>query len=175
MINKMKWLVEKSRYLALIGVFGLLAGALLSFFFGAYKTFNLFRETMLNFTSDEYKLIAIFDCLDSFLIAVAFLVIAVSVYELFIGALNVPDWMLVQDLSELKAKFGFVIIPVIAVKFLQKLLASENALDTLYYGIAVALVSVSLTLFNYVGEKEKLEELKIREKEESREKRAEDL
>ncbi len=171
----MKWLIEKSRYLALIGVFGLLAGALLSFFFGAYKTFKIFKETVLNFSSDEYKLIALFDCLDSFLIAVALLVIAISLYELFIGDLDVPDWMLVHNLSELKAKFGFVIIPVIAVKFLQKLLASENALDTLYYGIAVALVSVSLTIFNYVGEKEKVEELKMKEKEDGKEKRAEDL
>jgi uncharacterized membrane protein YqhA len=171
----MKWLIEKSRYLALIGVFGLLAGALLSFFFGAYKTIKTIEETVLNYASDEYKLIALFDCLDSFLIAVALLVIAISLYELFIGSLEVPDWMLVHNLSELKAKFGFVIIPVIAVKFLQKLLASENALDTLYYGIAVAVVSVSLTIFNYVGEKEKVEELKMKEKSESTEKRAEDL
>ena len=171
----MKWLIEKSRYLALIGVFGLLAGALLSFFFGAYKTLKTIEETVLNYASDEYKLIALFDCLDSFLIAVALLVIAISLYELFIGGLEVPDWMLVHNLSELKAKFGFVIIPVIAVKFLQKLLASENALDTLYYGIAVAVVSVSLTIFNYVGEKEKVEELKMKEKEESNEKRAEDV
>lgn len=171
----MKWLIEKSRYLALIGVFGLLTGAIIAFFFGAYKTFKTFKETVINYASDEYKLIALFDCLDSFLIAVALLVIAISLYELFIGGLDVPDWMLVHNLSELKAKFGFVIIPVIAVKFLQKLLASESALDTLYYGIAVALVSVSLTIFNYVGEKEKLEEIKLRKEEKSNEKRAEDV
>ncbi|MCW5961906.1 MAG: YqhA family protein [Pyrinomonadaceae bacterium] len=171
----MKWLIEKSRYLSLIGVFGLLAGSLLAFFFGAYKTLNLFHETVLNYASEDYKLIALFDVLDIFLVAVALLVISTSLYELFIGDLNVPDWMLVHNLSELKAKFGFVIIPVIAVKFLQKLLASESALDTLYYGIAVALVSVSLTVFNYVGEKEKVAELEMREKEDRPEKRAEDV
>ncbi len=171
----MKWLIGKSRYLALIGVFGLLAGSLLAFFFGAYKTIKTVKETVLNFASDEYKLIALFDCLDSFLIAVALLVLATSLYELFIGDLDVPDWMLVHNLSELKANFGLVIIPVIAVKFLQKLLASENALDTLYYGIAVAVVSVSLTVFNYIGGKEKLNELKIKEQEDGTETRAENL
>lgn len=171
----MKWLIEKSRYLALIGVFGLLAGAMLSFFYGAYKTVEAFKETVLNYASSNYKLILLFDCLDSFLVAIALLVLSISVYELFIGKLDVPDWMLVQNLSELKAKFGFVIVPVIAVKFLQKLLSSESALETLYYGIAVSLVSISLTIFSYVGEKEKEAELKMHEKSEGNEKRAEDV
>jgi uncharacterized membrane protein YqhA len=172
----MKWLIEKSRYLSLIGVFGLLVGAIISFIFGLFQTYKTIEETILNYAGENYKLSSLFGCLDSFLVAVALLVLAVSIYELFIGDLDVPDWMLVQNLSELKAKFGFVIVPVIAVKFLQKLLESENALDTLYYGIAVALVSVSLTIFNYVGEKEKLEELKVKsEEEKTNEKRAEDV
>ncbi len=171
----MKWIIEKSRYLAIIAVFGLLAGALLSFFFGAYRTIEAFKETVLNYASSDYKLIVLFDCLDSFLVAIALLVISISVYELFIGKLDVPDWMLVQNLSELKAKFGFVIVPIIAVKFLQKLLSSESALETLYYGIAVSLVSVSLTIFNYIGEKEKEAEIKMRKESEEDEKRAGDL
>ncbi len=107
----MKWIIEKSRYLALIGVFGLLAGALLSFFYGAYKTVEAFKETILDYASSDYKLIVLFDCLDSFLVAIALLVISISVYELFIRKLDVPDWMIVQNLSELEAKFGFVIVP----------------------------------------------------------------
>ncbi len=101
------------------------------------------------------------------------LVISVSIYELFIGELKVPDWMLVRNLSELKAKFTFVIIPVMAVKFLQKLLASADALDTLYYGVAVGVVSISLAAFNYVSEKEKMDELILHPEEE--ETRAQDL
>ena len=171
----MKWIIEKSRYLALIGVVGLLAGSLLSFFYGIYKTIEAIKDTVLNYASNDYKLIVLFDCLDSFLVAIALLVISISVYELFIGNLDVPDWMLVQNLSELKAKFGFVIVPVIAVKFLQKLLSSESALDTLYFGIAVSLVSFSLTIFNYIGEKEKEKEIEIHKESKDEEKRAGDL
>lgn len=172
----MKWLVEKSRYIAIVGVFGLLIGAITAFGWGIYKTFKTVESVFLSYSEENFTLITLFDSLDSFLVATALLVIAISIYELFIGGLEVPDWMLVHDLGELKAKFGFVIVPVIAVKFLQKLLASESALDTLYYGIAVALVSLSLTVFNYVGEKEKLDELKVKsEKGEKKEKRAEDV
>ncbi len=172
----MKWLIEKTRYLALLSVFGLIAGAILSLIWGLYTTFETFLMTFVHFSEHDYKLIALFDCLDSFLVSVALLVIAVSLYELFIGDLDVPDWMLVKDLSELKAKFTFVINPILAVKFVQKLLASENALETMYYGIGIALVSASLSAFSYINQKEQETEEKIKPQEEKdQEKRAEDV
>ncbi len=169
----MKWLVEKSRYLALIGVAGLLVCCLTGFVLGAYKTVRTVEAILFKGVKDDFALIALFDCLDSFLVAIAFMVISVSLYELFIGALEVPDWMLVRNLSELKAKFTFVIIPVMAVKFLQRLLSSENALDTLYLGVAIGVVALSLAAFNYVSEKEKMDELEIHPEED--ETRAQDL
>jgi uncharacterized membrane protein YqhA len=169
----MKWLIEKSRYLALLAVLGLFICSLTGFVLGAYKTFRTVEAIIFNGVKDDFALIALFDCLDSFLVAIAFMVISVSLYELFIGALQVPDWMLVRNLSELKAKFTFVIIPVMAVKFLQRLLSTENALDTLYLGIAVSLVTLALAAFNYVSEKEKMDDLQIHPEEE--ETRAQDL
>ena len=171
----MKWLVEKSRYLALFSVFGLLAGAFLSLFWGLFKTFETFKLTFTHYADGDYKLISLFDCLDSFLVSAALLVLGISLYELFIGELDVPDWMLVKDLNELKAKFTFVIVPVLAVKFVEKLLQSENALETLYYGIAVALVSASLSAFNLVSQKEKKIEKEINPNNEREEKRAADV
>lgn len=166
--------------MALIGVVGLIVGAMTSLVSGTIKTYKVVENVILHYSSDEYKLIELFDCLDSFLVAVALIVIAISLYELFIGDLEVPDWMLVRDLSELKAKFSFVIIPILAVKFLQKLLSSENALDLLYFGIAVALVIISLSVFTFISEKEKEVELKVRSEEDEKnlkgtEKRAKDV
>jgi len=169
----MKWLIENSRYLALIGVLGLFACSLTAYGLGVYKTVKAILAIATGEVKDDFALIALFDCLDSFLVATAMLVISVSLYELFIGALKVPDWMLVRDLGELKAKFTFVIIPVMSVKFLQKLLSGEDALNTLYYGAAVGAVALSLAAVNYVSEKEKMDELEIHPEEE--ETRAKDL
>jgi uncharacterized membrane protein YqhA len=169
----MKWLIERSRYLVLIGVCGLLVCTVTAFALGVYKTFGTVVSIALQESKDDFALILLFDCLDSFLVATALLVISVSLYELFIGELKVPDWMLVRNLSELKAKFTFVIIPVMAVKFLQKLLASADALETLYYGIAVGVVSLSLAAVNYVSEKEKMDEIELHPEED--ETRAQDL
>ena len=151
----MKWLIEKSRFLALIGVLVLFVCSLTAYVLSVYKTFQPIVAISLNEVKGDFALVALFDCLDTILIATALLVISVSLYELFIGELEVPDWMLVRNLSELKAKFTFVIIPVMAVKFLQRLLQGEDALAIFYYGIGIALVILSLAAFNYVSEKEK--------------------
>ena len=169
----MKWLIENSRYVAYIGVLVLFVCSLTAYLLGVYKTFKTVIAIALGEVKDDFALITLFDCLDTILIATALLVISISLYELFIGDLKVPDWMLVRNLSELKAKFTFVIIPVMSVKFLQKLLQGENALDTLYYGVSVALVTAALAAFNYVSEKEKMDELELHPEEE--EVRAQDL
>ncbi|MEO7659242.1 MAG: YqhA family protein, partial [Pyrinomonadaceae bacterium] len=150
----MKWLVEKSRYLSYVAITGLLVGVLAALYVGGEKIVKVLQIAVLHHESNSPTLYVLFEALDSFLVAVALLVIAVSLYELFIGGLEVPDWMLVKHLDELKAKFGSVLIPIMAVKFIQKLLQSESALETMYYGIAVALVAFALTAFNWVADKE---------------------
>jgi len=151
----------------------MLLGVLTALYIGAEKTVQVIQIAVLHQESINSTLYVLFDALDSFLVAIALLVIAVSLYELFIGGLEVPDWMLVKSLDELKAKFGSVLIPIMAVKFVQKLLQSESTLETLYYGIAVALVSFALTAFNFVAEKEKDAEMERHPEEE--ETRAKDL
>jgi uncharacterized membrane protein YqhA len=116
--------MEKSRYIAYIGVLVLFVCSLTAYILGIYKTVKAVTAIALNEAKDDFALIVLFDCLDIILVATALLVISISLYELFIGELKVPDWMLVHNLGELKAKFSVVIIPVMAVKFLQKLLAS---------------------------------------------------
>jgi uncharacterized membrane protein YqhA len=152
----MEWLVEKSRYLPLVGIFSMLVGSLAAFFVGAVKTFYVLQTALTQFSEAEPTLYVLFEALDCFLVGTGMIVIAVGLYELFIGGLEVPDWMLVRNLDELKAKFVFVIIPVMAVKFVQKILQqNSDSLDTLYYGGAIAIITLALSAFVFVSIKEK--------------------
>lgn len=169
----MKWLIEKSRFLALVPVLGLQVGALAALYVGIEKLVRVVQVAVLNYTTASPTLFVLLECLDSFLIALALIVISVSLYELFVDDLSIPDWMKVKNLTELKAKFGVVLIPIMAVKFLQKLLQSESALETMYYGIAIALVSTALTVLTFVSEKEK--EIELEQTPEEEETRAKDL
>jgi uncharacterized membrane protein YqhA len=171
----MKWLVEKSRYLPIVSVFGMLAGAVASLFLGVMKTVKVLQTAFTKFEESEPTLYTLFEALDCFLVATALIVVAISLYELFISGLAVPDWMLVKDLTELKAKFTFVFIPVMAVKFVQKILNYENAVDTLYYGAAISLVAFALTAFNLVSIKEKEAKMDEENQNTEGETRAEDL
>ena len=171
----MKWLIERSRYLPIVSVFGMLVGAIVALFLGVVKTVKVVQTAAVSYNESEPTLYTLFEALDCFLISTALIVVAVSLYELFIGALEVPDWMLVKDLNELKAKFTFVIIPVMAVKFVQKILNSENALDTFYYGSAIAVVALALTAFNFVSIREKEVKMEEAKKPNENETRAADL
>ncbi len=171
----MKWLIERSRYLPIVSVFGMLLGAIASIYLGAVKTFQLLQTAFLNSGEAEPTLYILFEALDSFLISTALIVIAIALYELFIGGLKVPDWMLVKDLTELKAKFTFVIIPVMAVKFVQKILKYDSAVEVLYYGTAISLVAIALTVFNFVSIKEKQAKEAEKKIDNTGETRAEDL
>ena len=171
----MKWLVERSRYLPIVSVFGMLIGAIVALFLGAVKTVQVVQTALTDFKESEPTLYVLFEALDCFLVATALIVVAISLYELFIGGLEVPDWMLVKDLTELKAKFTFVIIPVMAVKFVQKILKYEDAVDTLYYGLGIAAVALALTAFNFISIKEKEAKEAEKQLEDGSETRAQDL
>lgn len=169
----MKWLIEKSRYIVYIGVLVLFVCSLTAYVLSVFKTVKTIAAIAAGAVEGDPALVVLFDCLDTVLVATAMLVLSVSLYELFIGDLEVPDWMLVRNLDELKSKLSFVVIPVMSVKFLQKLLLGENALDILYYGAGIALIVAALAYFNFVNEKERMDELEQHPEEE--ETRAKDL
>lgn len=171
----MKWIIEKARFLPIVSVFGMLVGAVCALFLGVVKTVKVVETTFTKYNESEPGLYTLFEALDCFLVSTALIVVAISLYELFISGLKVPDWMLVKDLTELKAKFTFVIIPVMAVKFVQKILNYENAVDTFYFGAAIAVVAFALTAFNFVSIKEKEAQMEEESNNVDEETRAEDL
>ena len=65
--------------------------------------------------------------------------------------MNCPGWMLAHNLQELKAKLSGVIVLVIVVKFVERLVKWENPSDTLFFGLAVAVVSAVLIALTNVG------------------------
>lgn len=170
----MEWLIEKTRYLPLVGIFSMIVGAIAAFGVGVAKTVLVIQTALTDYKEAEPTLYVLFESLDCFLVATGLVVIAVGLYELFVGGLEVPDWMLVKNLDELKAKFGFVIIPVLAIKFVQKILKDDPALETLYYGLAIGVVMLALTTFIFVSIKEKEIEADA-EDETEEETRAQDL
>ena len=92
---------------------------------------------------------------DVFLIAIVLYLLAISIYKMFIGDVDLPDWMIAHNLHELKAKLSSVIILVGAVIFLEDLIKNTStALDLLWTALAVAAVGGVLIAFSILGEKD---------------------
>lgn len=145
--------LEKTRYLAFIGIASLLLASLAAFGWGAVKTFNAIALIIMSYGKDPYISVSLIELVDSFLIAIALLIFSVSMYELFIGELNLPDWMLAHNLHDLKTKLSSLVVLVMAVKFLEHLVEWKNPYDSFFFAVAVSVVAVSLIAFSYFGEK----------------------
>ena len=150
----MKVILERSRYLALIGVFSLLIASFSAFIWGTIKTVFTPLLVLQTLGADTSITVELIEIIDIFLIATAILIFAASLYELFIGKLDMPEWMLAHDLYELKAKLSSMIVLVMTVKFLQKLIEVKDAAELLQRGIATAVVAAVLIAFGYFGKKD---------------------
>lgn len=146
--------LEKSKYLSVIGVVSLLLASAAAFAWGAIKTWHTLALIIQSVGKDEFIPVALIELVDSFLIATALLIFSIGLFELFIHDLDLPAWIEVHNLHELKGKLSGVIVLVMVVKFLEHLVEWKDAMDSLYFAIAVAVVSGALIALNHFGGKE---------------------
>jgi uncharacterized membrane protein YqhA len=146
--------LTSTRYLALIGVLALLVAALAAFGWGIARTIEAVSLVVSSLGSDPGIIISLVEIVDAFLVAMALLIFSIGTYELFIGELGVPNWMKIHNLHDLKTRLGSILILVMAVKFLEKLAEWKNPQETLFFALAIALVSAILIAFGILREKE---------------------
>jgi uncharacterized membrane protein YqhA len=146
--------LEKTRYVSIVGVVSLLLASVAAFGWGGVKTVDTIIVIITSYGKDPFIAVSLIEIIDSLLIATALFVFAVSMYELFIDKLALPNWMLAHDLYELKNKLGGVIILVMVVKFLEHLVEWTDPYGSLLFAVAVALVSAVLIALGRFGGKD---------------------
>ena len=144
-------ILESSKYLVWIGVISLAFLTVAAFLWGALKTVGVIRLIVTTMGQDPDIAVSLLQVVDAFLIGIALIVVWVSMYELFLGDLHLPDWMLAHDLHELEGKLSGVIILIMVVKFLEKLIDWRDPLGTLQFAISIGVVSAVLIAMNYLG------------------------
>jgi len=105
---------------------------------------DLFRDEGWKRDALVGKLLGTFDM---FLIGSVIMIVAVGMWELFVGDLDVPEILTVRDLGALKQKVSDLLVLVLAIQFAKRFLSGESGLELLYDGAAVALVAGALVLF----------------------------
>ncbi len=145
----MKRIVSSGRYLALLGVIGLGLISAAAFLWGLAETVALIWTLVTSLPSEEADkaaLIGLLRELDIFLIASVLAITALSLYELFIGDLDVPEGLVVRNLDALKARLVGIIVVVLGTTFLEHLTQWVDPQGTLLFGLAIAAVSAALAL-----------------------------
>lgn len=137
----------------IIAVISLMVSSFAALLWGVTKTYRAIEaifEGNSETNSVPYYLI---HSVDAFLISIVLFMLAASIYELFIGKLDVPEWIPAHNFYELKNKLGGMIILVMAVEFVGRLFKGQEGLPLLYTALSVAVVSGVLIGFGMVSSK----------------------
>jgi uncharacterized membrane protein YqhA len=137
------------RIAMLVPVIALSVASVALIVYGAFETRHLLTALFGGHpvTRDEAILLAI-EIVDLFLLATVVQVVSLGLYQLYFRQdLQLPRWLKIETLDDLKSKLVGVTITVLAVYFLGRAVVWETGIDILYLGGAVAVVIVALTYF----------------------------
>lgn len=147
----MKKILSSGRYLTFIAVICIIIAATTLLVYGTIVTFTVVYDTINHayFSEKGAKklLLSFIEMVDVFLLSTVLYVIAVGLYELFIGDLDLPDWLVITDIDMLKDKLVGVIIVVLAVVFLGQVITWDGTKDLMNLGVPMSLMIASLTFF----------------------------
>lgn len=137
----------------IIAVISLMVSSFAALLWGVTKTFQAIGAIFEGSREENSVPYYLIHSVDAFLIAIALFMFAASIYQLFIGKLDVPEWIPAHNFYELKNKLGGMIILVMAVEFVGRLFKGEEGLPLLYTALSVAVVSGVLIGFGMVASK----------------------
>jgi uncharacterized membrane protein YqhA len=96
--------------------------------------------------SDD-QVVSLLKTIDTYLLALVQFIIVIGLYELFIGELDVPQWLKIDSLDDLKKSIIDILVIFVAVKGIEGLLKQKDPLDALTFVGASASLILVLTLF----------------------------
>jgi uncharacterized membrane protein YqhA len=166
--NMLNRLINSSQGSILIAVLCSFATSLTLLIYGAIQTFVTVRfAATAGHSSEEAKtlILSFIEIIDLFLLATVFHITALGLYSLFIDdRLQVPAWLEIHNLDDLKGKLVSVVVVILSVLFLGRAVKWEGGSDILSFGVSIALVIAALTYFlNLHHKKPKVEGDHVRE------------
>ncbi|HRA84709.1 MAG: YqhA family protein [Acidimicrobiaceae bacterium] len=150
-------LLNQARYLVLIAVAGLTVLSVATFAWAIAKTVKLFGALLDGGWRGDVALVDLLGVIEMYLLAIVQLIVAIGLYELFVGDLDVPNWLEVTSLDDLKKSIVDVLVVFLGVKGIEGLVEAERPLDALMLVGATAALIVALSLFRMVTARAKVD------------------
>jgi uncharacterized membrane protein YqhA len=150
-----------SRLLTLIPVIFLLFDAAGSFIYGADILVRTAHGDIGEPARVGGRLGIFLIVMDTFLVGATLLIAAFGFYELFVlrrerpGHVHwLPNWLVMRDLEDLKARVTSMLILVAAITFVDVLVEAHDERGILFLGLGIAAIIVSLTIFLRFGRRD---------------------
>jgi uncharacterized membrane protein YqhA len=129
-------------------------GALLLMAQGSIAVVVAIINSVIGQTPLKDVIVEVLTAVDAILLGTVLLVIGYGLYELFVDTeIQVPTWLHIKDLDDLKSKLIGVVVAIIAVIFVGVLVDSSRAGDVLSYGTGAGALVVGLAIFAWATRK----------------------
>ncbi len=151
----MKKLMSVTRYAVFIPALASIVGALLLMAQGSYAMVMAVVDAVTENYGLKATIVEVLTAVDAILLGTVLLVIGYGLYELFIDAeLDVPLWLRVNNLDDLKSKLIGVVVAIIAVVFVGVFVDSNRSQDVIAYGVGAGALVAGLAIFAYATRKD---------------------
>ena len=153
-ILDMKKILGLIRYAVIVPALASMIGALLLMAQGSIAMLVAVYNAAGNLTLLKSSIVEVLTAVDAILLGTVLLVIGYGLYELFIDTnIDVPDWLKVNDLDDLKSKLIGVVVAIIAVVFVGVFVDSNRASDVVAYGLGAGALVAGLGIFAFATRK----------------------
>jgi uncharacterized membrane protein YqhA len=151
----MRRLIELSRYVVAVPAVGSIIGAFILMVIGTWEILRSLIKLFDTAIPLKESVVSILTAVDTLLLATVLLVIGYGLYELFVDSeVELPPWLEIRSLDDLKAKLIGVVVAIIAVVFLGILVDATEANDVMLIGVGAGAVVVGLAAFTFATRKD---------------------
>ena len=144
----MRKILGLTRYAVIVPAIASIIGALLLMARGSISIMTVIFDAVVNDAYLKDTIVDVLTAVDAILLGTVLLVIGYGLYELFVDTrLEVPTWLQVRDLDDLKSKLIGVVVAIIAVVFVGVFVDTNRAADVVSYGLGAGALVAGLALF----------------------------
>ncbi|MCX6495147.1 MAG: YqhA family protein [Actinobacteria bacterium] len=151
----MRKILGLTRFAVVVPALASMLGALLLMAQGSISMVLVVFNAVIGDSSLKESIVDVLTAVDAILLGTVLLVIGYGLYELFIDTdIDVPQWLRVNDLDDLKSKLIGVVVAIVAVVFVGVFVDSNRAEDVVSYGIGAGALVVGLAVFAWASRKD---------------------
>lgn len=144
----MRWIIEHSRYVVILPALGSMLGGVVLIVIGLWQVISAAVKLAQTAVDLKESTVSVLAAVDTLLLATVLMVIGYGLYELFVDdTVQLPPWLHIRSLEDLKAKLIGVVVAVIAVVFLGELVEGTDAQATMMIGIGAGALVLALAAF----------------------------